>query len=124
MVWVILDFGISPKDLYYGVPFWKCLTKITWPTDDTVSNTKTVTVSFSNLNGGKIQNPLQEGNLTVDVTCNSVVVPRSALLCSNDGELSIVFNATRAGTEFLMLLALSVNFDYFSVDIQVHIELS
>ena len=99
MVWVLLDFGISPKDLYYGVPFWKCLTKITWPTDDTVSNTKTVTVSFSNLNGGKIQNPLQEGNLTVDVTCNSVVVPRSALLCSNDGELSIVFNATRAGTK-------------------------
>ena len=102
VTWRILDIP-TPKDMVYGVPFHKNLTKISWPKNEEggcclrVSNTKTINVSFSNYNGEKITNPLAEGNLSVEILCNGIIESRTALLESS-GDLQIVFNATRAGT--------------------------
>ena len=103
VTWRILDIP-TPKDMVYGVPFHKNLTKISWPKNEEggcclrVSNTKTINVSLSNYNGEKISNPLAEGNLSVEILCNGIIESRTALLESSEGDLQIVFNATRAGT--------------------------
>ena len=96
--------GLTPTDVFLGVPFHKHLTAIKWPESPLASNTKTITVSFSNFKGLALLNPLTVGILTVEVFCDQVLIPMTSLIESNNHEEAcIVFNATRAGCYIIVL---------------------
>ena len=96
--------GLTPTDVFLGVPFHKHLTTIKWPESPLASNTKTFTVSFSNFKGLALLNPLTVGILTVEVFCDQVLIPMTSLIESNNHEEAcIVFNATRAGCYIIVL---------------------
>ena len=98
--------GITPQDVIYGVPVHKSLTTILWPLEKPhlqVSNTKTLSVSFTNFNGKLIRNPAVQCPLEVQVTCDNHSVSMSLMESENGEEVLIVFNASKAGLYRILL---------------------
>ena len=97
---VFYYIGITPQDLLHGVPLHKNITNVLWPLENpylSVSNTKTLTVSFTHFNGKLVKNPTAQGQLDAQVSCDNHPVAVSVME-SEDGEnVLIVFNASKAG---------------------------
>ena len=65
---VFYYIGITPQDLLNGVPLHKNITNVLWPLEKpylSVSNTKTLSVSFTHFNGKLVKNPLGQGLLVI-----------------------------------------------------------
>ena len=98
---VFYYIGITPQDLLNGVPLHKNITNVLWPLEKpylSVSNTKTLSVSFTHFNGKLVKNPLGQGQLEAQVHCDDHPVSLVSLMESEDSQtLLIVFNASKAG---------------------------
>ncbi len=109
VVWCLCYLGLTPGDILHGLPLHKNITKITWPEGEgggplVVSNSKTIRVVFTNLQGHVVDHPLSLGRITVEVLCGHRLVPNSSVLEAEDGKsLEIIFNARQAGNYVVTL---------------------
>lgn len=103
---VFYYIGITPQDILHGVPLHKNITNVLWPVEKpylSVSNTKTLSVSFTHFNGKLVKNPMAQGQLEAQVLCDDQPVSVS-LMESEDGEtVLVVFNASKAGKYQIVL---------------------